>query len=49
MEDVVLVVTAAAQVSGDSEALMRRADVLSTYDKLAAGSAVFGGPSLPAP
>jgi hypothetical protein len=46
VEDVLLVVTAAAQVAGDAEATDRRADVLSTHDKLTAGGAVVGGPEL---
>jgi len=46
LEDVILVVTAAARVGGDSEAAKRRGDALSTYEKLEAGDSVVGGPAL---
>ncbi len=46
VEDVMRVVTAAAQVGGDTESKARRADVLSTRDKLEAGAAVVGGGEL---
>ena len=46
VEDVMLVVTAAAQAGGDNEVKARRADVLSTHDKLEAGAAVVGGSEL---
>jgi Bifunctional DNA primase/polymerase, N-terminal len=48
LDDVVLVVTAAAQVAGDTEWRARRADVMSTHDRLEDSAAVVGGPTLAA-
>ena len=46
LEDAMLVIVSAARVGGDEEAAERRRDVLSTYDRLAAGVPLVGGPNL---
>jgi Bifunctional DNA primase/polymerase, N-terminal len=46
IEDVVLIVTSAAQTAGDREWRARRSDVLSTRDRIEGGGTVVGGPEL---
>jgi hypothetical protein len=46
LEDAMAVIVSAARVGGDEEAKERRRDVLSTYDRLAAGVPLVGGPNL---
>jgi hypothetical protein len=46
LDDVVLVVTSAAQTAGDREWRARRTDVISTQDRLEDGATAVGGPML---
>jgi hypothetical protein len=46
LEDVMAIVSAAAQTARDPEAAARRADVMTTYDKIQDGAPVVGGPEL---
>src|SRR5262249_47721491 len=46
VEDIELIVTSAALAAGDEQWRARRADVLSTHDRLRDGAAVVSGPTL---